>query len=105
MFGVHWGTVPALPGPIHDPGCQPSYEGLIPSSHTAKDASVAANVAKPSAQSAPMWESPLRPLPRCLTSEMPWGQYRQQAPMLRLRYGDWLFRLILCRHCFFEINI
>ena len=36
-----------------DPGCQPSYEGLIPNSRSAKAASVAANVAKPAAQSAP----------------------------------------------------
>ena len=53
VFGVNWGTVLALPRPIYDPGCQPSYEGLIPGSRTAKAAAVAANVAKPAAQSAP----------------------------------------------------
>ena len=54
VFGVDWGTVPPLPWPIYDPGCQPSYEGLIPNSRSVKAASVAANVAKPAAQSAPM---------------------------------------------------
>ena len=54
MFGVDWGTILALPRPIYDPGYQPSYEGLIPESRSAKAASVAANVAKPAAQSAPM---------------------------------------------------
>ena len=52
MFGVDWGTVLALPRPIYDAGCQRSYEGLIPNSRTVKAASVAANVAKPAAQSA-----------------------------------------------------
>ena len=51
VFRVDWGTVLALPRPIYDPGCQPSYEGLIPNSRSAKAASVAANVAKPAAQS------------------------------------------------------
>ena len=54
VFGVDWATVVALPRPIYDPGCQPSYEGLIPQSRTVKAASVATNVAKPAAQSAPM---------------------------------------------------
>ena len=54
VFGVDWATVLALPRPIYDPGCRPSYEGLIPHSRTVKAASVAANVAKPAAQSAPM---------------------------------------------------
>ena len=54
VFGVDWATVLALPRPIHDPGCRPSYEGLIPNSRSVKAASVAANVAKPAAQSAPM---------------------------------------------------
>ena len=53
VFGVDWGTVLALPRPIYDPGCHPSYEGLIPNSRSVKAASVAANVAKPAAQSAP----------------------------------------------------
>ena len=53
VFTVDWGTVVALPRPIYDPGCQPSYEGLIPGSRTAKTAAVPANVAKPAAQSAP----------------------------------------------------
>ena len=30
VFGVDWATVLAPPRPIYDPGCQPSYEGLIP---------------------------------------------------------------------------
>ena len=54
VFRVHWATVLALPRPIYDPGCQPSYEGLIPNSRSVKAAWVAANVAKPAAQSAPM---------------------------------------------------
>ena len=54
VFGVDSATVLAPPRPIYDPGCQPSYEGLIPHSRTVKAASVAANVAKPAAQSAPM---------------------------------------------------
>ena len=53
MFGVEWGTVLGVPRPIYVLGCQPSYKGLIPNSRTAKAASVAANLAKPAAQSAP----------------------------------------------------
>ena len=30
VFGMDWGTHLALPRPIYNPGCQPSYEGLIP---------------------------------------------------------------------------
>ena len=52
--GVDWATVLALPQPIYDPGCQPSYEGLVPQSRAVKAASVAANVAKPAAQAARM---------------------------------------------------
>ena len=91
-----WGTGLALPRPIYDPGCQPWYEGLIPNSRTAKAASVATNVANPgpNGPQRPAREPPLRPLPQRLTSEMPWGQYKQQAPMLRLRYGARLFCLI-----------
>ena len=54
VFGVGWAIVRALPRPIYDPGCQPSYEHLIPQSRTVKAALVAANVAKPAAQSAQM---------------------------------------------------
>ena len=54
VFGVDWATILALPRPIYEPGCEPSYEGLIPNSRSVKAASVAANVAKPAAQSAPM---------------------------------------------------
>ena len=54
MFGVDSGSVLALPRPICDSGCQPSYEGLIPGSRTVKAAAVAANVAKLAAQSALM---------------------------------------------------
>ena len=46
-FKVDWATV-------YDPGCQPSYEGLVPQSRAVKAAAVAANVAKPAAQAAPM---------------------------------------------------
>ena len=53
VLRVNWGTSLALARPIYDPGCQPSYEGLVPNSRSAKAASVAANVAKPAAQSAP----------------------------------------------------
>ena len=52
VFRADWGTVYALPRPIHDPECKPSYQGLVPNSR-ARAASVAANVAKPAAQSAP----------------------------------------------------
>ena len=48
---MDWATVLALPRPIYDPGCQPSYEGLVPQSRAVK---AAANVAKPAAQAAPM---------------------------------------------------
>ena len=54
VFGVDWATILALPRPIYDPGCQPSYQGLIPNSRSVKAASAAANVAKTAAQSAPM---------------------------------------------------
>ena len=54
VFRVDWATVLALPRPIYDPRCQPSYEGLILNSRSLKATSVAANVAKPAAQSAPM---------------------------------------------------
>ena len=43
VFGVDWATQLALPRPIYDPGCQPSYES--PHSCTVKAASVAADVA------------------------------------------------------------
>ena len=29
-FGVDWATVLAVPRPIYDRGCQPSYEGYAP---------------------------------------------------------------------------
>ena len=53
-FGVNWATVLALPRPIYDPGCQPSYEGLVPQSRAVKSATAAATAAKPGAQAAPM---------------------------------------------------
>ena len=53
-FGVDWATVLALPRPIYDPGCQPSYEGLVPHSRAVKAAAVAVTAAKPGAQAAPM---------------------------------------------------
>ena len=53
-FGVDWATVLALPRPIYDPGCQPSYEGLLPQSRAVKSATTAATAAKPGAQAAPM---------------------------------------------------
>ena len=53
-FGVDWATVLALPRPIYDPGCQPSYEGLVPQSRAVKSATAAATAAKPGAQAAPM---------------------------------------------------
>ena len=48
-FGVDWATVVAQPRPIYDPGCQPSYEGLVPQSRAAKAATTAATAAKPGA--------------------------------------------------------
>ena len=54
VFGLDWATVQALPRPIYDPGCQPSYEGLMPQPRAVKAALEAANVAKPVARSAPM---------------------------------------------------
>ena len=53
VFPVDWATVLALPRPIYDPGCQASYEGLIPNSRSVKAASVAVNAAKPAAQCGP----------------------------------------------------
>ena len=53
-FRVDWATVLALPRPIYDPGCQPSYEGLVPQSRAVKSAAVAATAAKPGAQAARM---------------------------------------------------
>ena len=53
-FGVDWATVLAQPRPIYDPGCQPSYEGLVPQSRAVKSATAAATAAKPGAQAAPM---------------------------------------------------
>ena len=53
-FGVDCATVPDLPRPIYDPGCLPSYEGLVSQSRAVKAAAVAVNVAKPAAQAAPM---------------------------------------------------
>ena len=54
VFGVDWAIVLALPQPIYDPGCQPSYAGLIPKSRSVKAASGSANVPKPADQSTPM---------------------------------------------------
>ena len=53
-FGVDWAIVLALPRPIYDPGCQPSYEGLVTQSRAVKSATAAATAAKPGAQAAPM---------------------------------------------------
>ena len=53
-FGVDWASVLALPRPIYDPGCQPSYEGLVPQSRAVKSATTAATAAKPGAQAALM---------------------------------------------------
>ena len=53
-FGVDWATVLALARPICDPGCPPSYEGLVPRSRAVKSATTAATAAKPGAQAAPM---------------------------------------------------
>ena len=53
-FGLDWATVLALPRPIYDPGCQPSYDGLVPKSRAVKSATAAATAAKPGAQAAPM---------------------------------------------------
>ena len=54
VFRVDWATVLPLSWPIYDPGCESSYEGLIPQSRAVKAALVAANVAKSAARSAPM---------------------------------------------------
>ena len=81
-FGVDWATVLALPRPIYDPGCQPSYEGLVPMSRAVKSATAAATAAKPGAQAAlmasaeplwPLWRPPVPPR----SSGRPWGQFRQ----------------------------
>ena len=47
-------TILAMPRPIYDPRCLPSYEGLVPQSSAVKAAAVAANVAKPAARAALM---------------------------------------------------
>ena len=49
---------------------------------------------RPNRPKRPAWEPPLRLVRQRLTSEMPSGQYKQQAPVLRLRYGACLFCLI-----------
>ena len=60
----------ALPRPIYDPGCQPSYEGLVPQSRAFKSATATATAAKPGAQAAPMASAgaPVAPCggPQCL---------------------------------------
>ena len=63
-FGVDWATVLAQPRPVYDPGCQPSYEGLVPQSRAAKAATTAATAVKPGAQAAPMASAaaPLAPV-------------------------------------------
>ena len=43
-----------MPRPIYDPGCQPSYEGLVPQSRAVKSATAAATAAKTGAQAAPI---------------------------------------------------
>ena len=53
-FGVDWATVLAVPRPIYDPGCQPSYEGLVPQSRAVKSATAAASAAKLGDQAALM---------------------------------------------------
>ena len=45
-FGVDWATVLALPCPIYDPGCEPSYEGLVPQSRALNSVTAAATAAK-----------------------------------------------------------
>ena len=74
-FGVDWATVLALPRPIYDPGCQPSYEGLVPQSRAVKPAAVAATAAKPGAQAAPMASAGAPVAPSAAGG--PWGQCRQ----------------------------
>ena len=44
-FGEDWATVLAMPRPIYDPGCHPSYEGLVPRSRAVKSATAAATAA------------------------------------------------------------
>ena len=96
VFGLHWGTILALPRPIYDPGCQPSHEGLILNSRNAKAASVAANVAKPAAQSAPTASvgAPIEAPTAASHFRDAMGAVHKQAPVLHLRYGACLFRLI-----------
>ena len=96
MFGVHWGTVLALPRPIYHPGCQPSYELLIANSRSAKAAWVAANVANAAAQSAPTASvgSPIKAPTAASHFRDAMMQCKQQAPVLCLRYGACLLRLI-----------
>ena len=53
-FGVDWATVRALPRPIYDLGCQPSYEGLVPQFRAVKAAAVAANAAQLGTRAAPV---------------------------------------------------
>ena len=53
----------ALPRPIYDPGCQPSYEGLVPQSRAVKSAAQAATAVKPGAQAAPMASAGARVAP------------------------------------------
>ena len=101
-FGMAWVTVLALPRPVYDPGCQPSYEGLVPGSCAVKSATTAATAAKPGARRPrwPTWQ-PLWPLwrppvpPRSL--ERPWKLYKPAEQMEVLRYwvcvSSFIFRM------------
>ena len=46
---VVFGSVWALPRPVYNPGCQASYEGLLPNTRLVKVAAKAANTAQPAA--------------------------------------------------------
>ena len=108
VFGVDWGSVLALPQPIYVWGGNPRTRASSPTPARQRRPRWPRTwpSRRPSRPQRPAWEPPLRPLPQRLTSEMPGRQYKQQAPVLRLRYGACSFRLIfrspalICRNEF-----
>ena len=95
VFGVDWGNILALLQPIYDLDCQPLYEGLIPNSRSVKAASVAANVAKPAAQSAPTASVGARIDAPTAASHFgdAMGAVQAAGTHATFRYGGCLFRL------------
>ena len=97
-FGVDWATVLAQPRPIYDPGCQPSYEGLVPQSRAAKAATTAATAAKPGAQAAPMASAaaPVAPVEAPSAAAL----FREAMGAVRAGGVNGSFEVCVLRACF-----